>query len=106
MNLKQKTELFNKFYFDKDTGLPDLNNYGMYRLGLTAMEVKDYILVRAIQKQYVADDRLVNKFYDVAGCNTCASIEDIPGNRISLMYRWDVQRYADLLFKGTPTYFD
>ena len=35
MTIKQRHKLYDKFYFDKDTGLPDLNNYGKYRLGLT-----------------------------------------------------------------------
>ena len=31
MTIKQRHKLYDKFYFDKDTGLPDLNNYGKWQ---------------------------------------------------------------------------
>ena len=30
-----------KFYFDKDSGKIDIDNYGVYRLGLTKEEIVD-----------------------------------------------------------------
>lgn len=106
-----------KFYFDQDTHKIDIRNYGKYRLGLMNDEVADYLHMRAIQckpenacldfgpqtkllsKKQVA--RLANKFYEIAGANTCAVIDGI-----SLMYHHDVERYSDLLFNGTATYWD
>jgi hypothetical protein len=97
-------QLVYKFYLDKDTGIPDIRNYGKYRLGLTSDEVKDYILVRAIQKGYklkASNKKLFDKYYKIAGVNTCAVVDDIV-----LAYRHDVLRFAEVMFNNVETYWD
>jgi hypothetical protein len=88
------------FFFNTETNLPDLENYGIYRLGLTGCEIYDYLQVRCHQSK-IPFKGIVNKFYRIAGCNTCAVIDGK-----TLMYRHDVLRFAEKLFNGTNTYFD
>ena len=99
--------LFDLFYFDKDTGNPDIRNYGKYRLGLTNKEVDDYLLVRSMQHpvkkgiKATTLRQLKKQYSEIAGCNTCAVVDGIV-----LHYRHDVERFADCLFNRKPTYFD
>ena len=96
------------FYFDKDTGKIDINNYGKYRLGLTRDEIIDYLHMRELQRGRYKSllklekiNKLKTKFDDIAGANTCAVVDNVI-----LMYRWDVERFTDALFNKTSTYFD
>lgn len=82
----------------------DINNFGEYITGLTSFEIERYLGRRA---NTLATKRLVKKFNQAAGCNTvgvhtCESC----GEQISLMYRWDVKRFADVVLLGKETYFD
>jgi len=84
----------------------DIYSYGDYRMGLTNKEIKDYLVIRhndlkkiKIKKCSIA---LFKKFCKIAGVNTCA----LGPNGEILMYRHDVQRFADVLFLNKPTYFD
>ena len=90
-----------KFYFRfNEDGTPNVWDYGVYRMGLTGDEIKDYIRVRAnnLNINYLWD-----KFCSIAGCNTGSMSPDGQ----FLMYRWDVLRFADVLFGKTDyTYFD
>ena len=97
-----------QFYFDQDSGQIDINNYGIYRLGLTNAEVTDYLHMRCLQKRRIKRlltlreiQDIQKKFNVIAGANTCASV-----NGIILHYRWDVQRHSDVLFEKISTYFD
>lgn len=85
----------------------DLTFYGKYRMGLTEEEIKEYLKKRAGVKRL---GNLYNKFCRVADANTMSGEfeYDRNGKRqlVSLMYRHDVQRFADLMFDRTPTYFD
>lgn len=85
----------------------DLKYYGKYRLGLTNSEIREYLKLRADSKKI---GQLYRKFSQITGVNTMAVTQEynkagqlIP---ISLMYRHDVERFADVLFEGKPTYFD
>jgi len=97
-NIKKLIDLF---YFDQDTNIPIINNYGVYRAGLTGEEVIIYLTVRAYQNNIKFNDKLMKKYYDIAGANTCAVVDSKV-----LHYRWDVQRFASQLFNGTATHFD
>ena len=94
-------KIIDKFYFDKDSGKPDINNYGKYRLGLTHEEVFDYLCVRAFQLNKKFGKREQKKYNELAGANTCAVVDGIV-----LSYRHDILRYADCFFNGTSTYMD
>lgn len=88
-----------KFYFDKWEE-PILEHYGEYRVGITDEELEDYLRARSGK---VNIEKLIKKYWDVAGCNTCGLTSD---SRV-LHYRHDVQRYSDVLFgKIKSTYFD
>lgn len=89
----------NRFYYYEQSSTPDIKDYGTYRMGLTADEIKDYLRVRA-DKLAVA--KLYKKFCNIAGCNTGSMA---PTGEF-LMYRHDVERFADKLFLGKETYFD
>ena len=47
-------------------------------------------------------DKLWLKFCEEAGANTVGTG---PQGQ-PLMYRWDVERFADVIFDGIPTWFD
>lgn len=83
---------------------PELKSYGQFRRGLTTKEIEKYIQARAGK---LSVKRLIKKFNEIAGCNTMGifSCEMCECSQ-SLMYRWDVERFADVLFEGKPTYFD
>ena len=97
MKISQLTRILYKFYIKH--GKLDISNYGVYRLGLTSEEIICYLQARANK---INIKRLYKKFNRIAGCNTCA----VAPNGEHLMYRWDVERFADALFNGTATYFD
>jgi hypothetical protein len=94
------------FYVENDK--INLDFYGMYRAGLTAEEIRTYLKARGSTTKYKNSEklknirRLINKFYDIAGANT---VSMTPNGEI-LMYRHDVERYADVLFDNKSTYFD
>jgi hypothetical protein len=94
-------KIIDQFYFEKDSGKPDLHNYGKFRLGLTSEEVSNYLTVRAWQHSKKFSKKLEKKYQEIAGCNTCAVVDGIV-----LHYRHDVERFADALFDGKGTYFD
>ena len=94
-----------KFYYDDcDDPEPELRSYGTYRLGLTREEIKDYLRARANK---IRVEKLYKEFCKIAGVNTMG-VYTCPdcGMHKSLMYRHDVKRFADVLFKGIPTYWD
>lgn len=97
MNKLEKIKF--RFRFIEE-GEPDLKSYGVYRLGLLSEEINEYLMARTNSLNV---KRLRKRFDEIAGRNTCACT---PDGRM-LMYRWDVQRFADVLFKKTKeTYFD
>jgi hypothetical protein len=95
--IKKLEELKQKFYF-KDNK-PDIYYYGEYRLGLTSDEIKDYLRVRANNMNVSKISKTFNK---IAGCNTGT----MTSTGKSLMYRHDVERFADVIFERKLTYFD
>ena len=85
----------------------DLEHFGVYRAGLTSDEIDEYLVNRAKtcgkpSFRYKAKKELVRKFSKIAGVNTGA----IAPDGTCLMYRWDVQRFADVLFLQKKTYWD
>jgi len=68
-------------------------------MGLTSNEIKDYLRV---EPNTLAISKLYKKFGDIAGCNTGS----VAPTGEFLMYRHDVERFADKLFLGKETYFD
>jgi len=78
----------------------DIYNFGIYTDGLTHKEIKQYLKLRSGKKRL---GNLYTKFTKIAGVNTCV-MNDIGE---ILMYRHDVERFADVLFGVTKTtYFD
>ena len=84
-----------------------LQQYGTYRIGLTAEEIKTYLKLRAGTTR-LGD--LYKRFCKIAGVNTVGVewTRDRKGelHSISLMYRWDVNKFADNLFLGVPFIWD
>jgi len=93
-----------RFYITEDCSY-DLQSYGTFRMGLTTEEIKDYLRARG---DTLNVKRLYAKFCDIAGCNTMGGfICEKCGDSKGLMYRYDVLRFADVLFgKTDSTYFD
>ena len=90
---------------EKERGSLDLTHFGQFRIGLTGEEIKNYLRARADKKGI---ERIYKSFCNIAGCNTVGSFQCPDCNVLhSLMYRWDVKRFADVLFGVTKdTYFD
>ena len=83
----------------------DIKYFGKYRLGLTTQEIKGYLKNRANEKG-IKFTGIWKKFCKIAGVNTMAiEITDCCKKEFSLMYRHDVERFADVLFEGKPTYW-
>lgn len=96
--LKRLRERF-RYYED---GTPDIFQYGEFRKGVTNSEIDDYLKVRANKLNIKA---VRAKFDKVAGCNTCP-VAQFDGQNLGLMYRHDVERFANQMFDGTPNYWD
>lgn len=83
-----------------------IENYGIYRIGLLFTEVDKYIEARCNLPQYKRKfkdiNKVIKKFWEISGSNTCGMT---PDNK-SLMYRWDVSRFANVIFDRKDTYFD
>jgi len=102
---KSKIEVLrSNFYFDEN-GRPDIYRYGIFRSGLTLEEVDAYLLVRS--GKTVGIKKLRKQFSDLFGCGT-APLVVCPRckKNICLLYRHDVERFANVMFENTPTYFD
>ena len=90
-----------------ESPIKDLTYYGDYLHGLDDEEITKYLLSRSIWSgnkkfQKMRVKALLKIFNKIAGVNTCALTKD---GKV-LMYRHDVQRFADLMFDGTATYWD
>ena len=82
----------------------DLQHYGIFRMGLTDDEIKEYLKNRA-NTDKMGD--LYKRFCKIAGVNTMGIIHCTSCRKeYVLMYRHDVQRFADVMFLNKPTYFD
>jgi hypothetical protein len=83
---------------------PIINNIGKYTMGMTSEEIESYLGRRA---NTLSTKTLVNKFNKICGVNTMG-VHICPkcGEHIALMYRHDVERFADVLFYRKQTYFD
>jgi hypothetical protein len=77
----------------------DINEFGDYRLGLTGHEIEDYLYCRAPRRNQI---KLRKDFVKVAGINTGA----VTSTGMSLLYRHDVKRFADVVLLKKKTYFD
>jgi hypothetical protein len=94
--------------------MTNVEDFGIYKMGMTREEIRDYLITRYNEKtvknqksKYINPARLMIKFAIIAGANTQAAVQ-CPGCKkmVSLMYRYDVERFSDQLFDGTKTYFD
>ena len=81
----------------------DINDFGEYKDGMSFDEIREYLKFRAGVSK-IGD--LLKRFGKIAGVNTGAVSKDKDGHLIHLMYRHDVERFADLMFEGKETYFD
>jgi len=81
----------------------DIEEFGIYRQGLTGAEIQEYLKKRAGVKEI---GNLYKQFGKIAGANTGMVVLDEFENRIYLMYRHDVERFAGVLFENKETYFD
>jgi hypothetical protein len=108
--------------------IPDIEQVGIYRAGLTGEEIKKYItdfyfsMTDAQKEKFlgfglkkenynISPDILYVKFCNVSGVNTQGVItiqceECKCSKMVSLMYRHDVERYTKKMFFRTQTCFD
>ena len=77
----------------------NIQNFGHYRHGLSSVEINTYLRMRTGQKIIAP---LRQKFNEAVGITTMA----IGPQGQTLMYRHDVQRFADVVLLNKPTYFD
>ena len=88
--------------------IADIDEYGIYRQGLTTEEIKYYLKIRArntkLAKRTVT--RLYRAFTDITGVNTMAIVTLENGTEEMLMYRHDVKRFSEVLFDSISTYWD
>jgi hypothetical protein len=91
---------------DTKKELPNLDQFGQYREGLTSEEITEYLRqvynIVASKKRKICPPKVINQFVEIAGVNTGA----LGPNGESLMYRWDVARFVGKLFFKRDTYFD
>ena len=91
---------------DKIKELPDLEQFGQYRIGLTSDEIIEYLRrcynIVALKKRKICPQKIVKQFNEIAGVNTGA----VGPNGESLMYRSDVGRFTNKLLFNKETYFD
>ena len=84
----------------------DIDEFGDYRVGLTNKEVDEYLLSRYNYKNGRQHKKCPAKiktlFAKIAGINTMT----VSPQGETLMYRYDVLRFADVLFDCKKTYFD
>lgn len=101
MNKLEKIKF--QFYIRKDNTI-DIALFGQFRMGLTQLEVKEYLRARANK---LTIEKLYKRFHEIAGCNTMSSYH-CPGcdYSSSLMYRHDVENYANELFLGIKAPWD
>lgn len=102
--LTKLQKIKSKFSYDDEDNII-IQHYGIYKNGLTIEEIKDYIRARAGKLRI---ETLYKKFCSIAGCNTMTSYHCpcCDYNRF-LMYRWDVERFCNVLFGViSETYFD
>lgn len=111
---KQKLEQLRQKFKYNSKGKVDINSYGEFKHGVTDSEVEDYLRVRSGK---MAIKTIEKKFNDIAGRNT-AMLVTVEGSIFTvgdsekttvcviLNYRHDIERFADVLFEGKPTYFD
>lgn len=82
----------------------DISCFGDYTTGLSNSEIDKYLMRRANTE---AITRIRERFNKIAGVNTVGVHQcEMCGKQMSLMYRHDVERFADVLFLGKGTYFD
>lgn len=108
MKIKKENELVSlrrRFLYDY-LGRPDVYQFGAFKDGLTAEEIDDYLKVRSNSLKII---KIRKKFDDLLCGSTCRSIA-IQGEKVvvekCLIYRHDVERFANNIFEKTPTYFD
>ena len=86
--------------------IPDVEDFGKYRAGLTGEEIAEYLRqaynVIALKKRKVCPGKILRQFNDIAGANTM--VEGPDGK--PLMYRHDIKRFVGKLFFNAETYFD
>jgi hypothetical protein len=83
----------------------DIQHFGEYARGLTENEVKEYLKTRAGATK-LGD--LYKRFCKIAGPgNTMGLVTcEFCKKEFGVMYRYDVERFANTLFDGTPTFWD
>jgi len=87
----------------------DLNEYGTFRMGLTNEEIKIYLRQRAKGTKFskYSTIALEKKFNKIAGINTVSAYICPKCNKTTLlMFRCDVERFANNLFLNADTYWD
>jgi hypothetical protein len=85
----------------------NIETIGKYDEGLTEEEIKEYLITlyekiykRKCQKSKIR--ALLKRFNKIAGINTMTLSPDGE----PLMFRWDVERFAGVLFFNKETYWD
>lgn len=92
----------------------NIKSFGDFNIGLSNEEINTYLQQRynsyaeclgmsQITKRELKSLR--KKFAKITGINTQAVIY-VNGKSIELMYRYDVKRFADVLFIGKTTVWD
>lgn len=83
-----------------------IENFGVYRMGLTADEVEEYVLnyaqITGGKWTKMKKRKLMDKYWEIFGVNTCA----VGPDNQSLFYRWDIKRFAQEMFNNIPTCWD
>lgn len=89
-----------RYYAD---GTPDIYSYGAFKAGITNEEVDNYLRVRSNKLSIKA---VRNKFDKImGGGHTCPCVQ-VNGEMLTLWYRHDIERFANQMYDGTPTYWD
>ena len=80
----------------------DINKFGAYKEGLSFEEIREYLKKRAGVKQ-IGD--LFKRFGKIAVGKTGVFGKDKDGHSVPLMFRSDVELFADIMF-GKDNIFD
>ena len=98
---KSKLQLIKDKFYYKD-GVLQLDHYGIFNAGLIESEIDDYLRMRANSLNIA---QVKKRFNNELRGSTCQCVI-LDGKEYILVYRHDVQRFADAIFNGKKTYFD
>ncbi len=101
-----KLEKIKKQFYVQE-GKLSLASFGVYNRGLTKEEIVEYLKARANKLSIKKELKQFNELLSGSTCGSTTVFNAKGKKEIKLLiYRHDVERFADVVFDNIPTYFD